>query len=153
MTFREMCISRKYEDKYLIPRQLCVVSGYSTGWQAGLENISEEDLIICCTKSRSITQAGSELDFLLRPKATVDTGRWKQANSIILLLYSLGCSPGQPGTSVIISHQFQTYQHQHQSVSGQWTDRGSVGAFAPPGRTQLRWHYKHQEGIIIIRLI
>ena len=50
------------------------MSGYSTGWQAGLENIREEDLIICCTKSRSITQAGSELDFLLKPKATVDTG-------------------------------------------------------------------------------
>lgn len=55
--------------------QLCVVLGYSRGWQAGLENIREEDLIICCTKSRSITQAGSELDFLLRPKATADRDR------------------------------------------------------------------------------
>lgn len=54
----------------LVPVQLCVVSGYSSGWQEGLANISDEDLIICCRKSSSITQAGSELDFLFSPRAT-----------------------------------------------------------------------------------
>lgn len=57
-------------EKDLIPVQLCVVSGYSAGWHAGLANIRDEDLMICCTKSSSITQAGSELDFLLSPRAT-----------------------------------------------------------------------------------
>lgn len=50
--------------------ELCVVSGYSAGRQAGLANIREEDLMICCTKSSSITQAGSELDFLFSQSAT-----------------------------------------------------------------------------------
>lgn len=57
-------------EEHLIPVQLCVVSGYSAGWQAGLANIRDEDLMICCTKSSSITQAGSELDFLFSPRAT-----------------------------------------------------------------------------------
>lgn len=55
----------------IIPVQLCAVPGYSAGRQAGLANIRDEDLIICCTKSSSITQAGFELDFLFKPKATV----------------------------------------------------------------------------------
>lgn len=62
-------LNRIFEEQ-LVPVQLCVVSAYSAGWQAGLANIREEDLIICCTKSSSITQAGSELDFLFRPRAT-----------------------------------------------------------------------------------
>lgn len=35
-----------------------------------MANIRDEDLTMCCTKSSSITQAGSEVDFLLSPKAT-----------------------------------------------------------------------------------
>ncbi|TNN78300.1 hypothetical protein EYF80_011540 [Liparis tanakae] len=41
-----------------------------SGWQAGLANIRDEDLMMCCTKSSSITQAGSEVDFLFSPRAT-----------------------------------------------------------------------------------
>lgn len=59
--------------EHRVPAQLCVASGYWAGWQAGLANISDEDLIICCTKSSSITQAGSELDFLFSPRATGGT--------------------------------------------------------------------------------
>jgi len=57
-------------EEHPVPVQLCVVSGYCAGWQAGLANIRDEDLIMCCTKSSSITQAGSEVDFLFSPRAT-----------------------------------------------------------------------------------
>lgn len=61
--FRYECRFLIFEED-LIPVQLCVVFGYSAGWQEGLTNMRDDDLIICCTKSSSITQAGSELDFL-----------------------------------------------------------------------------------------
>ena len=54
----------------LSPMQRCVVSAYSAPRQAGLANIREEDLIMCCTKFSSITQAGSAVVFLFSPRAT-----------------------------------------------------------------------------------
>lgn len=41
-----------------------------SGRHAGFMNINEDDLIMCCTKSSSITHAGSKLVFLHNSKAT-----------------------------------------------------------------------------------